>query len=102
MTVGNISLSDRVRRNNVSVTARIDIVDEQDNELADAVVSATWALPDGTHVSAVGSTNGKGEVQMKISAGLGVYTFTVNDVSKAGYVLDTAGSTLTASITVSN
>jgi outer membrane protein assembly factor BamB len=101
MTVSAISLSDRVRKNRVTVSARIQTLDEQGNDLADAVVSATWALPDGSSVAAVGSTNRKGELQLKASAGLGVYTLTVNDVSKSGYLLDTTNSVLSASINVS-
>lgn len=77
-----------------SVTARVLVLDEQDQPVEGAVVDATWMYPkvDGLQVS--GTTASDGYATFTIDkARRGTYYFSISDVSLDGYVYDYVHST---------
>ncbi|MEJ2354139.1 MAG: hypothetical protein P8Y03_30560 [Anaerolineales bacterium] len=77
-----------------SVTARVLVLDEQDQPVEGAVVDATWIYPkvDGLQVS--GTTASNGLVTFTIDkARWGTYYFSISDVSLDGYAYDDVHST---------
>jgi hypothetical protein len=100
MRVTDIGLSERVRRNRVTVTARISVADDAGKPVNGALLAATWTKPDGSTAAGSTNTNKKGEGKLQVAAGLGQYTIDIDSVTKDGYVLDEAGSVLTATTAV--
>ena len=70
------------------------------NGLAVAGVTAavTWTLPGGTTTSQTVATNTKGLATFKVTSVSGTYTLTVTNLTKAGYVFDSANSVLTKTV----
>ncbi|MCA9986584.1 MAG: PKD domain-containing protein, partial [Anaerolineales bacterium] len=95
--VADIRLS--VRRNG-SLIARVDVVDENGNSLANATVAYTWTLPDGSTVSGTATTSSRGTARINLgNNGSGTYGINISDVNLNGYTFDADNSVLTASIT---
>lgn len=98
-------VGDKVRaRVYVMETVTLPDNSTQDVEVLGATVTGTWTFPDLTTLqdSDVTSLGGGGSVRAWFSEDFvsGEWTFTVDEVSKPGYTLDTGNSTLSATITV--
>lgn len=66
----------------------------------DALVTATWTLPDGSTQEVLATTSGAGYAYFKLDkARRGTYTLTIKDVTLDGYRFDKDNSLLSASIT---
>jgi PKD repeat protein len=65
------------------------IQDEIDEILRDLTVNAIWTLPDGSRVTQTSTTGTSKRARFKLPTNMyGVYTLTVESVSKAGYKYD--------------
>jgi hypothetical protein len=77
-----------------SVTARVLVLDEQDQPAEGAVVDATWILPKDKFLQVSGTTSSNGYATFTIDkARRGTYYFSIDDVSLDGYVYDNTHST---------
>lgn len=82
-----------------AVTGLVEIKDQKGMAVAGATVATTWNLPHGLTQNRSASSGEKGNAKFNIQGGLGTYTVTVTNVTKAGYTFDSANSVLTKSIT---
>lgn len=86
-----------VKRN---VIATVKVQDDLNRNVLGATVSATWSLPRGKTAVVEGTTDGFGEVEFRVKkARRGAYTLTIDDIAAEGFVFDSAGSVLSATIT---
>ena len=77
-----------------SVTARVLVLDDQDQPVEGALVEATWTYPNGDHLNVSVETASDGFATFRISkAKRGNYWFSINNVSLDGYVYDYINST---------
>lgn len=75
--------------------ANVQIVDEDVSLIKGAVVHGRWTLPDGTIFDQYDIIGVRGRAEMKLYTDqVGTVTFTVVDVTLAGYTFDAAGSNL--------
>lgn len=80
-----------------SVTARVLVLDDQDQPVEGALVEATWTYPNGDHLKVSGETVSDGFATFRINkAKRGNYYFSINNVSLDGYVYDYIHSTTIA------
>jgi protocatechuate 3,4-dioxygenase beta subunit len=96
----HIELRGEVRADFAIMTCRIFVRDENDAPMADAMVSLTWTLPDGTAQTQTVTTNNSGVARSSISNGKGAYTVTITNISKDGYSFDPDASELSENINV--
>jgi hypothetical protein len=87
-----------------SVTAKVLVLDEQDQPVEGAAVLAWWVYPknnnNNTNMYVNGTTDGDGYATFRINkAPRGDYRITVNNVSIDGYEFDTNNSILVGVIT---
>jgi hypothetical protein len=83
----------------VTVNGSVTVKDETGSLVASAQVQATWKRPDGSTAAQTATTNTSGVAAFSTSGGRGIYTLTVNNISKTGYSFDAANSVLSKSIT---
>jgi hypothetical protein len=95
LRVAAISFTEQQRGSKTKVFATVTVVDEHGVVVPDAEVSVTWLRPDDTQKNQTESTDGQGEVVFNTKDGPGIYTITINSVSKAGYIYD-AGNSITS------
>lgn len=89
----------RVHRNRVEASVWVNDI-HNGSGVEGAVVSATWTLPKGRTMAVTGTTNNYGEVLFEIKKSHGTYVFTIDDITKEGYVFDADNSVLSAQIEV--
>jgi len=95
----NIAFSARVKRSAVTVTGTVSVRDANGNAASNAIVSATWTLPDRSTQLQSATTNSTGNASFSATSGRGTYALTVTNITKAGYIFDQANSILRGSIT---
>jgi hypothetical protein len=83
----------------VTATGRITVRDRSGRTVRGAWVTADWLLPDGRTETVTAITNSTGNAFLTVRSVRGTYTLTVRNVTKTGFVFDSAGSVLTRSIT---
>lgn len=77
-----------------SVTARVLVLDDQDQPVEGALVQAAWSYPKVNNLQVSGTTASDGYATFKIDkARRGNYYLNINDVSLEGYVYDFINST---------
>ncbi|MHC4643842.1 MAG: hypothetical protein ACYS32_19550 [Planctomycetota bacterium] len=82
-----------------SVTARVLVLDDQDQPVEGAVVDATWTYPNGDSLKVSGATASDGYTTFRIDkARRGVYYLYINEVTADGYVYDLINTTTTGVI----
>jgi len=89
-----VVLEARSRRNGVSFTGDVIVMDENRGPISGATVRATWTPPDGTKIDQAATTSGGGAVRFSLTGAGGLYRLTVTDISKEGYVFDPRHSVL--------
>jgi hypothetical protein len=94
----NIDMSFRSRPKSVDFSGTVTVLDENRNAVSDAVVHATWTLPDDSTVDAVATTNRSGDATFTVSGDGGLYWLDVTDIVKTGYVFDPDHSTLSGGV----
>jgi hypothetical protein len=88
------------RKGTTTVTAVVNVKDENGASVGAATVSAIWTLPDGTARIQSATTDSNGNATFSVKSGRGTYTFTETNIGKSGYTFDKAHSILSKSITV--
>lgn len=82
-----------------SVTARVLVLNDQDQPVEGAVVDATWTYPKVDSLKVSGATTSDGYVTFRIDkARRGTYYLYINDVTADGYVYDLINTTTTGVI----
>jgi hypothetical protein len=99
MKVASITLSGTVSGTKANITGYVYIKDGSGKVISNANVAIRWTLPNGTTKIMNATTNSSGQAKFIVSSTRGKYTLTVTNVTKSGYVFDTAGSILSKSIT---
>ena len=99
MRVSSITLSGTVSSGKANITGYVSIKDSSGISIQNANVTIRWTLPNGTTKTMTALTNSAGQAKFTVSGTRGKYTLTVTNVTKSGYVFDTAGSILSKSIT---
>jgi hypothetical protein len=85
-----------------SVTAKVLVLDDQDQPVKDALVEATWYYPNGDSLLVSAETAGDGFATFKVDkARRGNYYLYINNVSLDGYVYDYIHSTTLGAYTKS-
>jgi len=91
MFVHDIAMSGSRKGANRTATAVVTIRDTSENPVAEATISGAWS---GDYTASVsGTTDAEGQVTFttgKVKQANAVFTFTVDDVVKSGYVYDPA------------
>jgi hypothetical protein len=95
----SITLSAKLLKNQVNVSGIVTVKDTSGTPISGATVAATWITPNGTTQTQTANTGTGGSGNFSTKSGLGTYTLTVNNITKAGYTFDKTGSVLTKSIT---
>jgi PKD repeat protein len=71
------------------VLGSVRILDQDNQRVAGATVSAEWTLPNGQHVTQQATTNAQGMAQFRVkSTQVGSHELCVTDVAKAGWSYD--------------
>jgi len=89
----------KTRHGTMSVTGKVKVQDETGANIRNADVYALWSLPDGTLQSQIATTDRRGFANFNISGSRGIYTLTVEDITKLGMTFDIDNSLLSKSIT---
>jgi len=82
------------------VDAKVLVKDELGQPVNEAMVSATWSLPDGSTRDQVSWTNAKGRAAFDTSGTPGSYRLDVSGIVKSLYTFNPSKSVLTGSVTV--
>lgn len=99
MKVSSITLSGTVISGKAYITGYVSIKDSSGISIQNANVTIRWTLPNGTTKTMTALTNSAGQAKFTVSSTRGKYTLTVTNVTKSGYVFNSAGSILSKSIT---
>jgi hypothetical protein len=101
LRVCSTTLSSSKSGSTYTVTGKITVVESANPQstIQGATVKVTWTRPNASAVSQSGVTNSAGIVSFSTTGPGSTYTLSVTGVSKTGYAFDSAGSTLTKSIT---
>jgi len=99
MKVSNITLSGTVSSGKAYITGYVYVKDSSGISIQNANVTIRWTLPNGSTKTMTATTNSSGQAKFTVASTRGKYTLTVTNVTKSGYVFDTAGSILSKSIT---
>ena len=91
-----IALSAKSRRRSVNFAGEVTVMDENRGLVSGASVAATWTLPDGSSVEQTTTTSGSGIAKFSVSGEGGLYSLTVKQMSKDGYVYDERHSEISA------
>jgi IPT/TIG domain len=95
----SITLAAKVARSGVTVTGAVTVRNGNGGIVSGAIVDTTWTLPGGTTQSQSAMTNSKGVANFIVRNTRGTYTLTATNISKSGFIFDSANSVLTRSIT---
>jgi hypothetical protein len=95
----SISLSAKLLKGIVSVSASVTVKDEKGASVPSATVAVSWRLPNGTIQNQTANTSSTGIARFTTKAGRGTYTLTVNNITKSGYTFDRTNSVLSKAIT---
>ena len=98
MRSSNVLLSAVLRKSVVTVTGKVTVLDQNGRVVPGAVISITWRLPSGKLATQTATTNTNGIATFTVKEGRGTYTLTVNNITKSGYVFDSANSVLSGTI----
>lgn len=95
-----INLTSKVARGVVTVKGQVIVRDENGTPVPEALVAATWTLPNGTTQSQNAWTDNKGLALFSTSLNRGTYTLKVVNIVKSLYTFNPSESVLSKSITV--
>ena len=95
-----IQLKGRLSGGQAVVTGKVLVKDESGTPVAEALVSVTWTLPDGTPHNQYAWTNAKGLAAIDTTGPAGTYQAEVIGIYKSLYTFNPKKSLLTASVTV--
>jgi probable HAF family extracellular repeat protein len=95
-----INLTAKVSRGVVTVKGQVTVRDENGTSIPQALVVATWTLPNGTTQSQNAWTDSKGLALFSTSLSRGTYTLKVVNIVKSLYTFNPSKSVLSKSITV--
>jgi probable HAF family extracellular repeat protein len=95
-----INLTAKVARGVVTVKGQVTVRDENGTPVPQALVVATWTLPNGTTQSQNAWTNNKGLAIFSTGPGRGTYTLKMENIVKSLYTFNPSKSVLSKSITV--
>lgn len=96
----SISLSSKLSKNGiVSISAAVNVNDENGGSVSGATVAVSWTLPDGSTQNQTASTSSNGVARFSTSGRRGTYTLTINNITKSGYTFDRSNSVLIKTIT---
>ncbi len=98
MKVTSITLSGTVSGTKANITGYVYIKDGSGKVVSNANVAIRWTLPNGSTKTMNATTNSSGQAKFSVSSTRGTYVLTVTNVTKSGYIFDTAGSILSKSI----
>lgn len=100
--VEDIELTAVKNKGQRAITALVQVRNEQGLAAADALVSATWTMPNGTTKTVQDVTSGSGYAYFDLTGRLerGTYLLTIDDLTLTDYIFDRNGSILNASIKV--
>lgn len=99
MRVTSITLSGTVSGSKANITGYVYVKDSSGRSIQNATVAIRWTLPNGSTRTMNATTNSSGQARFTVFSTRGRYTLTVTNVTKSGYVFDTAASILSRSIT---
>ncbi len=86
---------------NYVVIGGVFVNDENGARMANAAVSATWTLPDGSTRDQTVTTNSRGTAVFRVRNVSGTYTLTINDITLTNYTFDPDNSVLNGSVLAS-
>jgi probable HAF family extracellular repeat protein len=95
-----INLTAKTVHRVVTVKGQVTVRDENGNPVPEALIAATWTLPNGTTQSQNAWTDSKGLALFSTSLSRGTYTLTVVNIVKSLYTFNPSKSVLSKSITV--
>lgn len=95
-----INLTAKVARGVATVKGQVTVRDENGTPVPQALIVATWTLPNGTTQSQNAWTDNKGLALFSTSLGRGTYTLKVENIVKSLYTFNPSKSILSKSITV--
>ena len=95
-----IDLTAKVSRGVVTVKGQVTVRDENGATVPQALVVATWTLPNGTTQSQNAWTDSRGLALFSTSPSRGTYTLTMVNIVKSLYTFNPSRSVLSKSITV--
>jgi probable HAF family extracellular repeat protein len=95
-----INLTSKVARGVATVKGQVTVRDENGAPIPQALVVATWTLPNGTTQSHNAWTDTKGLALFSTSLSRGTYTLKVDNIVKSLYTFNPNKSVLSKSITV--
>ena len=95
-----INLTAKVSRGVVTVKSQVTIRDEKGTPVPQALVVATWTLPNGTTQSQNAWTDNKGLALFSTSLSRGTYTLKIVNIVKSLYTFNPSKSVLSKSINV--
>lgn len=94
MHVSSIDFTDAKRRH---IIATVNVQNEQNQAVPDAIVYVTWTFPDGSQLSVNARTDSSGAVEFNIyEVYRGLYTLTIDNVLVYNYEFDPDASILSA------
>jgi hypothetical protein len=97
--VTSITLSGTVSGTKTNITGYVYVKDGGGKVISNANVAIRWTLPNGSTRTMNAATNSSGQAKFTVLSTRGKYTLTVTNVTKSGYIFDSAGSILSKSIT---
>jgi hypothetical protein len=92
------SIAMKVRRGQVNATVTVET--DTGLLLSGTRIFATWTLPDGSTAAVNSLTDYNGEATFEVKKSPGVFVFTIDDITRTGYVFDADNSALSAQIEV--
>jgi probable HAF family extracellular repeat protein len=95
-----INLTAKVSRGLATVKGQVTVRDENGAPIPQALIVATWTLPNGTTQSQNAWTNSKGLALFSTSLSRGTYTLKVENIVKSLYTFNPSKSVLSKGITV--
>ena len=96
----SISLSAKLSKNGiVSVSAAVNVNDENGGSVSGATVAVSWTLPDGSIQNQTANTSSNGVARFSTSGRRGTYTLTVSNITKSGWTFDRSNSVLSKTVT---
>jgi probable HAF family extracellular repeat protein len=96
----SVRLSGALVRQVAQVDGKVLVKDENGNPVADAMVTVTWAHPDGSTHDQYAWTSAKGSARLDTSGPQGTYELDVISIIKSLYTFNPKKSELTGSVTV--
>lgn len=98
MKVTGITLTGTVIGSKANITGYVSVKDGSGALVSGANVTIRWKLPNDSTKTMSAVTGSSGQSKFTVSGTRGTYTLTVTNITKSGFVFDTAGSILSKSI----